>query len=432
MEGNRMERKIDQSQFTHSGKNLDAAQAIKRPSISYFQDSLRRLKKNIPAIISFWILIFLITMSLIGPIISSKIFGYTYKKQKLQQQNQTPIMTNARNIILMANSVFKYDNYSSNLGKTKIAFTNVKLKSPGKIVFRVGSKMAESQQGDRKEFFLEVQVTGTDTWKSIVQKFESEEKKIIEKDPSFRSVTFQYDGKNLNIATRGDTWFNTIHWLGTDEFGRDLFTRLWEGGRVSFLIAFVSVFVTVIVGVMYGGISGYIGGRVDNFLMRFVEILMTVPDLIYIILLLTVMRPGLGPIIMVMIATGWMGTARLVRGEVMRLKHSEYVIAAQTLGAPANRIILKHLIPNAMGPILVNMTMMVPSMIFAEAFLSFIGLGVPAPFASWGVLANQGANMFREFPHQLLIPAIAISLTMFGFNILGDGLRDALDPRLRK
>jgi len=166
--------------------------------------------------------------------------------------------------------------------------------------------------------------------------------------------------------------------------------------------------------------------------MRIVEILMTVPDMLYTILLLTVMDPGIKPISIVLIVTGWMGTARIVRGEVMRLKHSEYVVAAKTLGADTKKIVFEHLIPNAMGPIIVNMTMMIPKMIFAEAFLSFIGLGVPVPYASWGSLANQGARIFRQFPHQLLIPAIAISLTMFAFNLLGDGLRDALDPRLRK
>jgi oligopeptide transport system permease protein len=144
------------------------------------------------------------------------------------------------------------------------------------------------------------------------------------------------------------------------------------------------------------------------------------------------MQPGIKPIIIALTITGWMGTSRIVRGEVMRLKHSEYVIAAQTLGADSKRIIFKHLIPNTMGPIIVDMTMMIPGMIFSEAFLSFIGLGVPAPFASWGSLVNDGALIFMQYPQQLLVPAIALSLTMLAFNILGDGLRDSLDPRLRK
>lgn len=145
-----------------------------------------------------------------------------------------------------------------------------------------------------------------------------------------------------------------------------------------------------------------------------------------------VFKPGLLPIILVLSFTSWMGTARIVRGEILKLKSSEYILAAETLGADSKRIILKHLIPNAMGPIIVNATMMIPSLIFAEAFLSYIGLGIPIPNASWGSLINDGATLFKQFPQQLIVPAFALSLTMLAFNILGDGLRDALDPKLRK
>jgi oligopeptide transport system permease protein len=254
---------------------------------------------------------------------------------------------------------------------------------------------------------------------------------MLNQDPDFRGVKFKKSGNNLVVETKGDKWFNKQYWFGTDEFGRDLFTRLWKGGRTSFLIAFVAVFITIFIGIIYGGVAGYLGGNVDILMMRFVEIIMVVPDLLYIILLLTVMKPGLGPIIIVLAATGWMQTAMIVRGEVLRLKNSEYVIAAEVLGADPKRIIFKHLIPNTMGPIIVNMTMMIPKMIFSEAFLSFIGLGIPAPMASWGSLVNDGAKVFTQYPQQLLVPALALSLTMLAFNILGDGLRDALDPKLR-
>lgn len=424
--------KLDPSDFTHVGKNLKAAGEIKRPSLSYWKDAFRRLKNNKVAMVSFFVLVVLIIMSCIGPIITKSLYGHTYEKQNLAEQNQTPIMSNARSITLLSNEVFKYEEYIPNYRKSKIKFKNVQLKAAGKLGFKIGNQVDESWQGDKKEYELVIDVVNTDTWGSIIDKLNAEGEKLLEQDPDFRGIEFAKKGSNLVVETKGEKWFNKTHWFGIDEFGRDLFTRLWEGGRISFFIAFISVFITALFGILYGGISGYVGGKVDDLLMRVVEILMTVPDMLYTILLLTVMDPGIKPINIVLIVTGWMGTARIVRGEVMRLKHSEYVVAAKALGADSKRIILKHLIPNTMGPIIVDMTMMIPKMIFAEAFLSFIGLGVPVPYASWGSLANQGAKIFRQYPHQLLVPAIAISLTMFAFNLLGDGLRDALDPRLRK
>lgn len=427
-----MNMEVEKKEFKHVGKNLKASQEIRRPGLSYWNDAYRRLKKNKIAIISFWVLIVLIFMSLIGPIITKSLYGHTYDKQNLIEQNQTLMMSNARSISLLSNDVFDYGKYLPNYRKNKTTFKDIQLKSPGKLGFKIGNEADESWQGDKKEYELIIDVVSTDTWDSIIQKLNNEGNKLLEKDSDFRGINFEKKGSNLVIKTKGESWFNSTHWFGTDEFGRDLFTRLWEGGRISFFIAFISVFVTSIFGIIYGGISGYIGGKLDDILMRIVEILMTVPDMLYTILLLTVMDPGIKPISIVLILTGWMGTARIVRGEVMRLKHSEYVVAAKTLGANSRKVVFQHLIPNTMGPIIVNMTMMIPKMIFAEAFLSFIGLGVPVPYASWGSLANQGAKIFRQFPHQLVVPAIAISLTMFAFNLLGDGLRDALDPRLRK
>lgn len=424
--------KIDKDMFKHVGKNLEEAQAIKRPSMSYLEDAMRRLKKNKPAVISFFILIILIAMSLIGPIISLKVSGHSYSDQKLENQNQTIMMTNQRTIKMLKNGVFRYEDYKPNLRKTKITFKDVEFKGSGSIEMQIGSASEASHQGDKKEYILTIKADSSDDLKSVVEKLNAESDRMLKEDPDFRGVEFKKSGSNIVMETNGDKWFNSEYWFGTDEFGRDLFTRLWEGGRVSFLIAFVSVFITIFIGIAYGGIAGYVGGTIDTLMMRFVEIIMVVPDLLYIILLLTVMKPGLGPIIIVLAATGWMQTAMIVRGEVLRLKNSEYVIAAEVLGADSKRIIFKHLIPNTMGPIIVNMTMMIPRMIFSEAFLSFIGLGIPAPMASWGSLVNDGAKIFTQYPQQLLVPALALSLTMLAFNILGDGLRDALDPKLRK
>lgn len=222
------------------------------------------------------------------------------------------------------------------------------------------------------------------------------------------------------------------HIMGTDNLGRDIFVRLLYGARISLSVGFVATLISLSIGVVYGTISGYYGGRTDDIMMRLVEVLMSVPDLLYVILLTTVIKPGLIPIYIVLGAVGWLSMARLVRGEVLSLKEREYVLAARVTGAKASRILFRHLIPNAMGPIIVAVTIGIPSAIFLESFLSFIGLGVSAPMASWGSMASEGITALQSHPHLLFFPAAAISLTMLGFNFLGDGLRDALDPRMRK
>jgi oligopeptide transport system permease protein len=223
-----------------------------------------------------------------------------------------------------------------------------------------------------------------------------------------------------------------MHIFGTDSLGRDIFVRVWSGARVSMFIAFTAVFCNFIIGVIYGGLSGYIGGRVDDVMMRIIEIINGIPYLMIVILLLTVIEAGIGSMIIAYAAVGWTGMARLVRGQVIALKEQEFVIAAKSLGAKPSRILAKHLLPNTLSVVIVNITLAIPSAIFTEAFLSFIGLGVPIPNASWGTLANDGVTVFQQYPHMLFIPAFFISLTMLSFNLLGDALRDVFDPRLRR
>ena len=240
---------------------------------------------------------------------------------------------------------------------------------------------------------------------------------------------FEYDNQDFTVINQAP---NSVHWFGTDDLGRDLFVRAWKGARVSLLIGLVSAVINVTIGIIYGGIAGYKGGAVDTVMMRIVEIIYSIPALLWIILLMIIMGQGLTTIIIALSISGWGGMARLVRGQVLQLKQMEYVLAAQTLGASSWRIILKHLIPNAMGPIIINLTFQVPDAIFTEAFLSYIGLGVPAPLASWGTLANEGTKVLTIYPYQIVFPAILISVTMLAFNIFGDGIRDSLDPKLRK
>jgi len=222
------------------------------------------------------------------------------------------------------------------------------------------------------------------------------------------------------------------HWFGTDDLGRDVFTRTWIGARISLFIGLAAAIIDFAIGIIWGGISGYRGGRTDEVMMRIADILWGVPYLLLVILLMVVMGQGLFTMIVAMSITGWINMARIVRGQVLQLKQQEYVLAAQTLGASSSRIMFRHLIPNTMGPILVTMTLTIPQAIFTEAFLSYLGLGVPAPLASWGTMANDGLPAMQYYPWRLFFPATFICLTIFAFNVIGDGLRDALDPRLRK
>ncbi|HHW15511.1 MAG TPA: ABC transporter permease [Firmicutes bacterium] len=240
---------------------------------------------------------------------------------------------------------------------------------------------------------------------------------------------YTYEQQDLSITDQPPTW---AHPFGTDGLGRDQLVRVLYGARISLTIGLFASFICLTVGVVYGGVSALIGGKTDEIMMRIAEILYSIPLLLYVILFMVVLQPGLKNILLAIGLVYWINMARIVRGQILSLKEQDYVLAARTIGASKWRILMRHLIPNTMGPIIVAMTLEIPQAIFTEAFLSFIGLGVAAPMASWGTLASEGLQAIRDYPHELIFPALAICLTMLAFNLLGDGLRDALDPRMRR
>lgn len=251
---------------------------------------------------------------------------------------------------------------------------------------------------------------------------------IVEKTFGY---TYQSTDKNAS-----NLWPNSEHWFGTDNLGRDLFVRVMYGARYSLIIAFAASVLNLVIGVLYGGIAGFAGGKVDNLMMRIVDILYSVPSLIYVVLLMNILKTegssGILAIIVAMSISSWVGMARIVRGDILQLKQQEFILAAKTLGASKTRILFRHLIPNCLGSIIVTMTLFVPSAIFSEAFLSYIGLGLNAPLASLGTLSNDAKGLLTTHPYQLLFPAAMICLIILSFNLFGDGLTEALDPKHQK
>lgn len=365
---------------------------ISRPSLTYWQDAWRRLKQNKLSMIGLVVIIILFLTAIFGPTFSK----YSYSDQDLSLASLPP-----------------------RLELTKISEGNYLHLANGLRVYNV------TDQG------------------AVVEKLKPIENNVMKKYQKYefagQNITLDYSSKPFKFVNDDGTQyeyykkvFNKEYKFGTDDLGRDLLIRVIYGARISLTIAVVSVILNFFIGVLYGGISGYAGGRIDNIMMRIVDILYTVPVMLYVILLMVVMGAGLKTIILALGISYWVGMARIVRGQVLSLKEQEFVLAAKTLGASTWRILLRHLIPNAMGPIIVSATMMIPTAIFMEAFLSFIGLGISAPMSSWGTLCNDALSGLRSYPYQLFFPAGAITFTMLAFNFLGDGLRDALDPRLRK
>ena len=240
---------------------------------------------------------------------------------------------------------------------------------------------------------------------------------------------YGYEEQNLILGASPPS---SQHLLGTDIFGRDMLTRIMYGGRVSLLVGFIATSVALVIGVSWGALAGYAGGKLDAFMMRLVDILYALPFMIFIILLMVVFGKNLLLLFFAIGAVEWLTMARIVRGQVMTLKKQEFIEAAHSMGLSKQLIIVRHIVPNAIGPIIVYATLTVPNVMLLEAFLSFLGLGIQPPESSWGLLINYGVETMEEYPWLLIFPGLALTITLFALNFLGDGLRDALDPKISK
>jgi oligopeptide transport system permease protein len=248
----------------------------------------------------------------------------------------------------------------------------------------------------------------------------------------FAPMLSQYNFEELDNQARNQDP-SAAHWFGTDKLGRDMWTRVWVGGRVSMVIGLTGALISMGLGCLYGGIAAYFGGLIDTIMMRIVEVLISVPYLIVVILMSVVLdSKDLGTLLLAMCITGWCGTARFVRSEMLRIKSEEFTLAAQLLGVSPWKIVVRHFIPNTISIIIVNITFSVPSYIFSEAFLSYMGLGIQPPGTSWGALASMAQSQYQFYPYLLFWPVLMIALTMLCFTLIGEGMRDALDPKARK
>lgn len=361
-------------------------------SYTYVQDAVRRLKKNKVAMFGLIIIVLMLLLAVMGPYFS------------------------------------KYGQNDQNLD-----FSNVGLKL--EVYELADGQYISLEKGLR---ILTVTKKG-----QLLKAFEPIEMDMMNKrkiyDINGEKMTIDFSKGSIKLFNSKEEpmkvhkkLLNKTFIFGTDKLGRDMLTRLIYGAKISLLIAFVATISNVFIGVLYGGISGYAGGWIDNLMIRIVDVISTVPLMLYIIILMVAIGPGIKTIIIAMVSVGWTGIVRQVRGQMLMLKTMDYALAAKTIGVSDLKIIVRHLLPNAMGTIIVSATFMIPDAIFTEAFLSFIGLGIPAPNASWGTICENGVEGFRVFPYQLILPAAFITVTILAFNLLGDGLRDAFDPRLRQ
>ncbi len=383
---------IDNKWEQVASNNEDRERLWSKPR-TFAQDVWFRFRRKPTALVGLVIVVLLLMFALIGPSFSP----YNYSQQTLSLANLPPVLTV---------SELPEGGYLYTTPKLKV----IQISAEGKLTGSL--KMKKDDEKNRRVSYAYGE-------------------ELIYLDYSQKPYTLvASDGETRMPATK--TIWNGSYLLGTDHLGRDILTRLMFGTQISLLVAFIAAAVNMIIGIIYGGISGYFGGKVDGIMMRIVDIISTIPLTLYVILIKVCLDNGLVSIIIALSSVYWVDMARVVRGQALTLKQQEFFFAARTIGSSTKSIMANHLIPNAMGPILVTVTMLIPSAIFMEAFMSFIGIGIAPPMASLGTMCNDATASLRSDPYQLFLPALVICLIMFAFNFVGDGLRDALDPKLKK
>lgn len=440
----------------------DDVHGINRPSRSYWQDAWRRLKSNRRALFSLWLIIGLLGFAILGPV----LWQVDPSRQDIDQISQAPGADRLAEIV---------PDYTAWNGAAQPGFES------GALGLRIGADA--NSQAVRLIWDAVPGASGLRLYRNIfpidealafglpIAEFANAEAGFYEDRLNLRPDTYYYSlvsldqslsltaqyqtlavdvrrvitlaevreralvPADLELAT-GDQVTLSFHPMGTDYLGRDIMARLMSGARVSLFIGIVAPLLFVLLGVAYGSTAGFIGGRVDQVMMRIADFVVALPFLLFMILFQVVFgigpgESGIAPMLVALILLSWPATARLVRGQILQIRQEAYVSASRLLGARNHYLVLRHMIPNTLGVILVTLTFAVPSAIFTEAFLSFIGMGVAPPTASWGSMSNEGLATMLTHPHELIFPAIFISLTVLAFNLLGDGLRDALDSRMR-
>lgn len=430
-------------------------QVISRPSLSYWQDAWLRLKANRRALISLYLVLGLLLFTFFGPI----LWNVDPSEQDLDQISQAP-GANRQVTLVGAYQAWSGESEASDeilrfVGNpttqhVRLVWNDI----PGAAEYRIyrtpysiGAEMAfglplQETTGNHFEDLLDLRPQTyyytlvvldeggreTDTHHTIKGKIA---RVITLTDARGRGLV----GAN-EVPDSGAVFKLALHPLGTDYLGRDMLSRLMHGARVSLFIGFFAPFLYVLFGVVYGSTAGFLGGATDQVLMRFADFVVALPFLLFMILFNVMTNTGPGesgimPMLLAMVVLLWPSTARLVRGQILQIREEGYISASRLLGAKTNYLVMRHMIPNTMGVILVTITFAVPSAIFTEAFLSFIGMGVAPPTPSWGSMCNEGIKTMLTHPHELIFPALLISITVLAFNLLGDGLRDALDARMR-
>ena len=381
---------ISQSDWAPLTAQEQQSETIAAAPVSQLRETLDQFRRRKTAVLGVVLVVFTILFAVFGP----SLCTHTHDEQTLSYVSVSPILK-----VYEVGEKLYYVPTSGKLIEVQ----------DGRLTEAVRSKR---EDGMKKRFIFEL---------------EGETYYL-----NYRNNPFTLEDTEGNVLPTRRVW-NRTYPLGTDGLGRDILVRLMYGARISLTVAFVATLVTLLIGILYGSISGYMGGTVDMVMMRVVDIISSIPLTMYVILIMVLF--GNGGLMSIIIALGsvyWVDMARVVRGEILTLKKREYVAAAHTMGSSTWYILRKHLIPNAIGPIIVTATMQIPSAIFTEAFMSFIGLGVSAPMASWGMMCNDALETMQLAPYQLAFPAAAICLAMFAFNFIGDGLRDAFDPQMRK